>query len=606
MNYIGKQIDRYRIVEQLGQGGMAVVYKAYDTRLEREVALKIIRTENIPPVQLERLLQRFRREALAQAKFKHSNIVAVHDFGEFDGSPFLVMEYVKGRTLKSFTGTPMNYIDALKLLIPIADALAYAHEQGIIHRDVKPSNILISDRPMLTDFGIAKILENDEETLTGTGIGVGTPEYMAPEQWKGDPVFQTDIYSLGVVLYELVTGKKPYSADTPLAIGIKQATEPLQRPIDLVDGLPEEIEQVLFKALALRPEDRYESMWKFEEALQGIYENKKTSTIHQVSAINKIRKNSTGDNFPTYDSLPTISTKNNNKKLKIIGGIISFAIVGSLVLNILFNNSSINIIKSIDTTTNTPIIPPTPTQTLEIGSILIREKDGMEMIYVPAGEFQMGSEAGELDEGPIHTVFLDAYWIDKYEVTNAQYAKYMNEKSIDDISSYAQIEKINGTWQAEKKYENYPVTYISWSEAQSYCEWVRGSLPTEAQWEKAARGTDGRVYPWGNQSPVSNLLNYDNNNEGLTAIGSFPEGISPYGALDMAGNVWEWVADWYDDEYYLDSPANNPTGPINGKYKILRGGSWASNLNFVRVSDRYGNYPGGTYNSRGFRCILSE
>lgn len=272
MNMIGKQIDRYRILEQMGQGGMAVVYKAYDVRLERDVAIKIIRKDAVPKEQHERLLARFEREAKAQAKFSHPNIVPIFDYGEYDGAPYLVQELIEGGTLKDRVGKAMDYQHALSVILPIADAIAYAHAKGVVHRDIKPSNILLGERPMLTDFGIAKILETEEETLTGTGLGVGTPEYMAPEQWKGKPVPQTDIYALGVVFYELITGQKPYSAETPAAIAIKQVTEPLERPMSLIESLPVEVEKVLLKALAIRPEDRYETMSEFEEALRKLKE----------------------------------------------------------------------------------------------------------------------------------------------------------------------------------------------------------------------------------------------------------------------------------------------------------------------------------------------
>jgi serine/threonine protein kinase len=157
--------------------------------------------------------------------------------------------------------------------MPIARAIQFAHEQGIVHRDIKPSNILLtlSGEPMLTDFGIAKVLESDDtQTLTGTGVGVGTPEYMAPEQWVGKSGPQADIYSLGVVFYEMVTGRKPYTADTPAAVLLKQATEPLPRPTEYQTELPEDIEKVLLKALAKEPENRYRTMEEFASALDKL------------------------------------------------------------------------------------------------------------------------------------------------------------------------------------------------------------------------------------------------------------------------------------------------------------------------------------------------
>ena len=273
-NQNGKSyIGRYQIIDQLGQGGMATVYKAYDAKLERDVSIKVIRVDQFAPAVLERILKRFEREAKALAKLSYLHIIKIIDYGESEGAPYFVMEYMPGGTLKDRLGQPMPWQTAARLLIPIAQALDYAHKQHIVHRDVKPSNILLTGNglPMLTDFGIAKILENDETTnLTGTGMGVGTPEYMSPEQWTGQAGPSADIYSLGVVFYEMVTGRKPYRADTPAAILLKQATEPPPRPSSYVRGLPINVEKVLLKALAKQPEDRYASMNDFVKAIETL------------------------------------------------------------------------------------------------------------------------------------------------------------------------------------------------------------------------------------------------------------------------------------------------------------------------------------------------
>jgi len=269
-----QSIGRYHILEQLGQGGMAAVYKAYDTRLEREVALKLIRTDLFGNAVLERILKRFEREAKSMAKLDHPGIVKVFDYGEHKGSPYLVMQYLPSGTLKEKLGKPVDCREAAQLLLPVARALAYAHAHGVLHRDVKPSNILINEREeaVLTDFGIAKLLEGEEgHTLTGTGVGVGTPEYMAPEQGLGKDVDgRADVYGLGVVLYEMVTGRKPYEAETPLAVLLKQVNDPLPRPKQYIPDLPDEVERVIFKALAKKPEDRYETMAVFAAALEGL------------------------------------------------------------------------------------------------------------------------------------------------------------------------------------------------------------------------------------------------------------------------------------------------------------------------------------------------
>jgi tRNA A-37 threonylcarbamoyl transferase component Bud32 len=270
---IGQSIGRYEILEQLGEGGMATVYKARDTRLERFVAIKVIRTDQFAPSLLDEILKRFEREAKALAMLSHPYIVPVHDYGEFDGTPFLVMEYLPCGTLKERPAGAMPWQQAVHTLLPIAQALAYAHEHNVIHRDIKPGNILLTEKglPLLSDFGIAKILEgNKATTLTGAGLGIGTPEYMAPEQWTGQSSPQSDIYSLAVVLYELVTGRKPYTADTPAGIMLKQVHDPLPLPRQFVPDLPEELENILLKALARQPEERQHDMGEFSAALEAL------------------------------------------------------------------------------------------------------------------------------------------------------------------------------------------------------------------------------------------------------------------------------------------------------------------------------------------------
>lgn len=264
----GRTLGRYHLLEPLGEGGMAAVYRAHDTRLEREVAIKVIRTDfDRDPA----FLKRFEREARALAQLTHPHIVHVLDAGEQDGTPYVVMDYVAGGTLKALTGRPLPAAEAARLVVPIARALDHAHRQGIVHRDVKPANILLTPdgRPMLSDFGIAKVLSGPALTqLTGTGIGIGTPDYMAPEQWTHEATPASDVYALGVVLYELVAGRRPYQADTPVAVLLKHANDPLPSARHIVPGLPPAVEQVLVKALAKKPEDRYGTMGAFADALE--------------------------------------------------------------------------------------------------------------------------------------------------------------------------------------------------------------------------------------------------------------------------------------------------------------------------------------------------
>jgi formylglycine-generating enzyme required for sulfatase activity len=223
-----------------------------------------------------------------------------------------------------------------------------------------------------------------------------------------------------------------------------------------------------------------------------------------------------------------------------------------------------------------------------------RSEDAAEMVRVPAGEFWMGSDDGIDREKPRHRVYLDAYAIDKYEMTNALYKRFMDATSRA-APLYWNDAKWNGTTQ--------PVVGVSWHDADAYCKWAGKRLPTEAEWEKAARGTDGRKYPWGDQWDASRA-NSDESKLGKTVpVGSYPSGISPYGAHDMAGNVWEWVVDWFDENYYKKTPERNPPGPPSGERRVLRGGSWNGTAIGLRAALRSFNSPDRpSYLFIGFRC----
>jgi len=247
----------------------------------------------------------------------------------------------------------------------------------------------------------------------------------------------------------------------------------------------------------------------------------------------------------------------------------------------------------------------TPPDCTSAGTGWISPVDGMPLVCVPAGDFLMGStgDTGN-SEKPQHTVYMDAYWIDQTEVTNAQYARCV---AAGDCQAPGSVESNHrDNYYGNSKYADYPVIYVSWDDAVAYCEWAGRALPSEAEWEKAARGTDGRIYPWGNQVPNSGLLNFNMNIGDTTAVGSYPDGVSPYGALDMAGNVWEWTQDWYDENYYSSQTTwRNPAGPSSGDGRVVRGGSWVNNSRNVRAANRGWFAPVIRDIDQGFRCRLS-
>jgi formylglycine-generating enzyme required for sulfatase activity len=228
----------------------------------------------------------------------------------------------------------------------------------------------------------------------------------------------------------------------------------------------------------------------------------------------------------------------------------------------------------------------------------ITGKDGAPMVVVPAGEFTMGGNQGEEDEKPPHRVYLDAFYMDKYEVTVGRYAKFLEATSMEAPLQWNVMH--------QPQHQDRPVTHVDWADAGTYCHWAGKRLPTEAEWEKAARGTDGRIYPWGNDPPTRLHANFEkgnwNNHAALVPVGTLNDGKSPYGIYDLAGNVWEWVSDWKDRDYYKSSPDHNPKGPERGDLKVLRGGSWHDSPEDLRSADRHAVQPNNRSSHNGFRC----
>ena len=264
----GKQLGSYQIVAPLGEGGMAAVYKAYQPAMDRYVALKVLPRHFASDPQF---ISRFQQEAKLLAKLQHPHILPVFDFGETDGYTYIVMPFVESGTLTNLMhGQQLPLEQVQRVISQVGDALDYAHMRGLIHRDVKPSNVLMDERGncLLTDFGLAKIIEGSAH-LTTSGTIMGTPAYMSPEQGLGEKLdARSDIYALGVILYEMATGRVPYSAETPMAVVFKHIYDPLPPPRSLNANLPEALERVMLKALAKNPEDRFATANEMVKALQ--------------------------------------------------------------------------------------------------------------------------------------------------------------------------------------------------------------------------------------------------------------------------------------------------------------------------------------------------
>lgn len=646
---VGKIFGAYRITEKIAQGGMAAVYRGIDRRVGRDVAIKLV----IGGKQYSDVfLKRFQREVKTLGKMMHPHIVPLLDFGSLHGVPFLVMPYLAGGTLQDDIGRGKvwDWYSAAQIILPIARALGYAHDKGIVHRDVKPANILLTDsgEPMLTDFGLMKVLSSEESMdLTGSGM-VGTPDYMAPEQWVGETVPQTDMYALGIIMYVMLTGHLPYKAETAPEIMFKHISEPHLLARKLVPEIPPEIEQFVERALRKDHKKRFSSMQEFAIELEQI-----CIALHGVPQLSKSFHPMNPLKNRAKARLRWMALEHTLHRLPLWAwaamGCGVLALLSTLILlSIQQNRQQLNTQANTDMTKvaetfispdhNSAYIPVNATDEpdtgtdetnsenadsgmkedenggeelslLDVGSSRISQNDGMEQLYIPAGAFMMGAVEGdagaEADEFPTHEVFLDAYWMDKTEITNKMYGECVAAgicQAPNKSSSYTR-----STYFGNPDYDDYPVVHVSWYMAYQYCEWAGRRLPSEAEWEKAAGSSVafGR-YPWGNQLDCS-LANYYNVSGGCgadtVAVDAFPDSASRYGVLGLAGNVWEWVFDWYQADYYEVSPLDEPFGPEEGAYKTTRGGSFNYEGNLLRTTNRGLGAPGNSNYNGGFRCV---
>jgi serine/threonine protein kinase len=648
---IGQNLGRYQIIEIIGEGGMAIVYKAYDMHLEREVAIKIIRREAFPPDQLDTILKRFKREAKALGGLSHPNIVGVIDYGEYEGLPYLVMVYLSGGTLKDRLGKPMPWRDAVRLLVPVARALEYTHEHNIINRDVKPSNILMTEKglPMLTDFGLVKIFEGKDSTnLTASGAGLGTPDYMAPEQWIGEATALSDLYSLGVVLYEMITAHRPYTSDTPAGILLKQANEPLPLPKKYIPDLPQNVESVLLKVLARKPADRYPDMRSFANELQDLLDGREvTATTIKTK---RLREQMTGkmeiqpqidqnqikqvpvdlspSPAPPLEPQPVRQKKKFPTLIAALGAFALFVVCGlcwfiNANLNLLAaatTPSSQVVASSTPTDMATRILPtqtiqtvrkptetstPTPTPTEAPLPVEIKDDKNVPMRLIPAGEFTMGNDKGDTESRPASSIYVETFYIDKYEVTNERYGACV-------FAGACKLPKMPGSATRSSYYNNpvfanYPVIYVDWKTAKTYCEWRGARLPTEAEWEKAARGADDeRAYPWGDDFNCK-FANHSGCVGDTAPVNQYDEGQSPYGVYGMSGNVWEWTNSLFS--FYPYSSTDGREDSQSAGNRIARGGSWhifGGTGGNIRIDMRFKLDPiyYGAY--IGLRCALTK
>ncbi len=668
--WTGRELGGYQIIEWIGSGNMAEVYKAMQPSVNRAVAIKIMSAALTEDAEF---VQRFQQEAKVIARLEHPNILPVIDYGEEERTLYLVMRYLKGGTLHDLIQAgPMPPQVVLRYLTEIGQAIDYAHSVDIVHRDIKPRNVLLDldGNPFIADFGLAKI--TSAAALTHSGQIMGTPRYISPERALARKVDgRSDLYSLGVILYEMLTGHVPYDADSTVDLVMQHIEAPIPSVTAANPQLPPAFDDILKRALAKDPADRYPTAGELSQAIAHALEVPLPSEalLPELHGAPSARRG-----FPfsqrwlrqswqkTHDRLLSLANSTRaflhrkQRETLTVGGTVALTLV-VFVLMAMSGKAPVPATPSPAassaptlTTIPTQLVtqPPTKvaaTQTPSDETKMFWDKDGMTLIYIPAGKFPLGSgendpEASE-DEKPQLIVDLDAFWIDQTEVTVAQFQDFVKDTNYQTDAERGCCEgkyaKPGGTvfapwayfvkdayWKspegiaAPDALPRRPVVQVSWNDAVAYCKWVGRRLPTEAEWDKAARGTQGLIYPWGNEFEAGQVnfcdkncaANWHNRNvndgfERSNNVGEFLKGASGYGVFDMSGNVREWVNDFYDFRGYYRYPTDNPTGPETGDMHVMRGGSWLDPADRVRASAREAGMPDSRNDAVGFRCAMS-
>lgn len=541
--------DKYRMLDIIGQGGMGVVYKAEWIEKKLPVATKVLL---LPEEWYPGARQRFIEAAQTASTLQHNNIVKVLDFiGEQAKYSCVIMEYLDGLDLQRHVQKfgPYSLHQGLEVAMKVGQGLSYAHESGVIHRDLKPGNVVLTQRgPVIIDFGLAKWQR--DSTLTISGEAFYTIYYSAPEQRANfhEADHRSDIYSFGKTIYYLLRGEEPYDINW--------------------EEIPSPVRPILRRATNKRPEDRYQNV---KEMLSDIEKITQGETLEIASSSDSSNEQ---DNFPLTYAEP----------------------VQPLVVP-------------------QEIVQQLPSECVAKHNVIISEKDGSPMVYICSGTFLMGddSDRADYDESPVHEVYLDSYLIDVYPVTNHRYGLFLHD--MENLDQHPtpwchpnepkdKVHIPQFWYSSEWNQDNYPVIGVDWWDAYAYSKWAGKDLPTEAEWEKAARGTDGRIYPWGNELPTPTICNFDNHYKGTTPVDKFPNGVSPYGCFDMAGNIWQWCWDWFDPIYYKRCPKKSPMGAESGRCRVGRGGCWMNDASRIRCTTRgIGTGLEDRKNRLGFRTV---
>lgn len=769
---IGGQVGRvlggrYQLDDCIGSGGMGEIYKARRLHIGDTVAVKVLRPD---VVENEKSRQRFYREARAAAMLHHPNAVVIHDFGEdADGTTYIVMELLIGRSLRQLLVDEgaITSARAYSIIRQACAAIDAGHRNGIVHRDIKPDNIILinshdgTDLVKILDFGIAKVRDSAvdthslEQRLTNYGTIIGTPHYMSPEQCQGEEAdSRSDIYSIGVVLYELLTGVAPFIAKTPTGIAIKHVTEQPRPLREINPNISSAVEKVVLRALEKNPNSRpqtaLELAREFEAALNIEQDTRRLTGENEVKVPPKVDQDEPGtailtpkekppepvnyetvfdavekpvppavssstevltppttseqqpgvteanlrldkgtevlqgstDSLPSSESTatgkidaatmpigklvqtpeptpqvpepaaksveatpepkpapesksakkgkaekagkatkpvekpvekpaekpapqpaysPTPSPAGSKSNMPLIAGVGAVVLIlGALAAWWAISSGSKTDNANDTVAVSTPAETASPAAEPSAAYPQVKAPEGM--VYVLGGVLRVGRDEGDKNEMPAHVETVKPFFIDRTEVTNADYLKFIEATGYEAPPSWKGGRFADGA-------DNLPVTDVTWEDATAYATWIGKRLPTEVEWEFAARGPEGRLYPWGDtfQPEAANISAKAGEKKQFAPVGQFAGGASIFGALDMAGNAWEWTAS--DFAAYPGGKVDARPGYRN--LKVIRGGSFESEPKFATATYRVGwpasrrdwpNPSQAVYGQTGFRC----
>ncbi len=579
--------DKYEILRWIGGGGMAEVYLARHRVHGAMFAVKVLSLEL---AQDDRIVARFVQEARTAANLSgHPNIVTIFDIGAANGLYYLIMQYVEGEDLAKYLrrNPKMNPADAAKIICQVADALAWASAHAVVHRDLKPSNLYLdrAGRVIVLDFGIAKATDVPS-LLTAATERVGTTYYMSPEQIRGEPCdVRSDLYSLGVVFFELLAGCKPFEGDSYRAIELAHIEQPPPDLTQLDPHIPPELCRIVKRLLEKNPAQRHQSA---EELMSDL------NTFSGAQTPLGIRPNSVAPvvsgriipeaNTPaaTNPAAAVAAPKGKFRiKAVVVVPVIAILALACCALYLYLHKTASKPAQT---------VPVAKAETAATPVTVRRDRFKGIMLLVPAGDFIFGNSTDPLSPNEKQTVNLPAFYIDRTEVSNASYKIFCDETGHKppagaDLTTHP----------------DFPVSNVSFEDAEAYANWMGKRLPSEKEWEKAARGPKGRLYPWGDEPWIDPPTT-------LQPVLSNPDRESPYGVYNMAGNVAEWTT-----SHFPDGPAEINdlkralgTDKFSRDWKVVKGGYFGETADLKQQGRCYmrRGYPKDVPSPKiGFRCV---